>query len=133
MTQRTLRLDVEQRIKTWAASKSPAIAVAYEGVPFTKPNTEWVELYIIPAVTVNSTLETKRKTLRGSIQINIYTKDGTGTKKAELLADELIALFPPTIKTPALCIEQTGHIMNHVNDAQWRVTPVRFEYRQEDY
>lgn len=133
MTQRTLRLDVEQRITTWANSKSPVIPVAYENVPFTKPDTTWIEVYIIPSVTSNYTLSTTRKTLRGSIQVNIYTKAGTGTKTSELLTEEIVALFPPTIKTNTLCIERTGQVMSPVYDAQWRCTPVRFEYRQEDY
>lgn len=131
MSQQSLRVEVENKIKQWATSKN--IKVAYEGVPFVKPDSTFIEVYIIPAVTSNKTLETKRKTLKGSIQVNIYTKDGVGTKQSELLAEELINLLPPTIKSPNLSIEQSGYVMSPVLDAQWRVTPVRFPYRQESY
>ena len=72
MTQRTLRNEVETKLKTWAESKSPVIQIAYENVSFTKPTTTFVEVYISPAATVNPTVNAKRATQYGIIQINIY-------------------------------------------------------------
>ena len=71
MTQRTLRKEIEDKVAAWAASKSPTIKVAYENVTFVKPDTTFVELYIIPATTVNPTVNAKRSTLYGMIQFNI--------------------------------------------------------------
>jgi hypothetical protein len=133
MTQRTIRLEVEAKVKAWAAAQSPAIPIAYENVAFTKPDTTFIELYIIPATTVNTTVSAARKTLTGLIQINIYTKEGVGTKKSEEIAQALIDLFPVVPKTGTVSIEQTGSIMNTLYEAQWLVTPVRFRYRQENY
>jgi hypothetical protein len=133
MTQRTIRLEVEAKVKAWAAAQSPAIPIAYENVAFTKPDTTFIELYIIPATTVNQTVSAARKTLTGLIQFNIYTKEGVGTKKSEELAQALIDLFPVVPKTGTVSIEQTGSIMNTLYEAQWLVTPVRFRYRQENY
>ena len=138
MTQRTIRSEVEAKVKAWAAAQSPAIPIAYENVTFTKPsptddNSRFIELYIIPATTVNQTVNAARKTLTGLIQFNIYTVAGVGTKKSEELAQALIDLFPVVPKTGSVSIEQTGSIMNTLYDAQWLVTPVRFRYRQENY
>ena len=133
MTQRTIRLEVEAKVKAWAAAQSPTIPIAYENVSFTKPDSTFIELYIIPATTVNQTVNAVRKTLTGLIQFNIYTKEGVGTKKSEELAQALIDLFPVVPKTGTVSIEQTGSIMNTLYEAQWLVTPVRFRYRQENY
>jgi hypothetical protein len=133
MTQRTIRLEVEAKVKAWAAAQSPAIPIAYENVAFTKPDTTFIELYIIPATTVNQTVSAARKTLTGLIQFNIYTKEGVGTKKSEEIAQALIDLFPVVPKAGTVSIEQTGSIMNTLYQAQWLVTPVRFRYRQENY
>lgn len=130
MTQRTIRQEVETKVKAWASSKG--IALALENVPFTKPDTTWIQLYIIPATTVNPTVNAKRATMFGFLQFNIYTKDGIGTKASEELAQEIIDLFPVVPKTGTVSIEQTGSIMNPLYDAQWRVTPVRIRYRQEN-
>jgi hypothetical protein len=133
MTQRTIRLEVEAKVKAWAAAQSPAIPIAYENAAFAKTDTTFIELYIIPATTVNQTVSAARKTLTGLIQFNIYTKEGVGTKKSEELAQALIDLFPVVPKTGTVSIEQTGSIMNTLYEAQWLVTPVRFRYRQENY
>ena len=131
MTQRTLRKEIEDKVASWAISKN--IKIAYENVPFTKPDSTFVELYIIPATTVNPTVDAKRATQYGVIQFNIYCKAGEGTKKSEDLAQELIQLFPVVPKSGTVSIEQTGSIMAPLYDAQWRVLPVRFRYRQENY
>ncbi len=129
MTQRTLRKEIEDKVAAWAATKS--IPIAYENVTFVKPSTTFVELYIIPATTVNHTVAAKRATQYGIIQFNIYCKSGEGTKKSEDLAQELIDLFPVVPKVGTVSIEQTGSIMNPLYDSQWRVLPVRIRYRQE--
>ena len=129
MTQRTLRKEIEDKVAAWAATKS--IPIAYENVTFVKPSTTFIELYIIPATTVNPTVAAKRATNYGMIQFNIYCKSGEGTKKSEDLAQELIDLFPVVPKVGTVSIEQTGSIMNPLCDSQWRVLPVRIRYRQE--
>ena len=129
MTQRTLRKEIEDKVASWAATKS--IPIAYENVTFVKPTTTFIELYIIPATTVNPTVNAKRTTLYGMIQFNIYCKSGEGSKKSEDLAQELIDLFPVVPKIGTVSIEQTGSIMNPLYDSQWRVLPVRISYRQE--
>lgn len=129
MTQRTLRKEIEDKVAAWAATKS--IPIAYENVTFVKPSTTFVELYIIPATTVNHTVAAKRATLYGIVQFNIYCKSGEGTKKSEDIAQELIDLFPVVPKVGTVSIEQTGKIMNSFYDSQWRVLPVSFRYRQE--
>jgi hypothetical protein len=129
MTQRTIRKEIEDKVAAWATPKN--IKVAYENVTFVKPDNTFIELYIIPATTVNPTVNAKRATMYGFIQFNIYCKSGEGTKKSEELAQEIIELFPVVPKIGTVSIEQTGSIMNSLYDAQWLVTPVRIRYRQE--
>lgn len=133
MTQRTVRNELETKIKNWANSHNPVIPIAFENVPFTKPDGTFIEVYLIPATTVNTTVAASRATLLGTLQCNIYTKAGVGTKLSEDLAQELINLLPVVPKTGTVSIEQTGYTMNSLMDAQWRVLPVRFRYRQENY
>ena len=114
-----------------ALASANNIPVAYENVTFVKPSTTFIELYIIPATTVNPTVAAKRATLYGMIQFNIYCKSGEGSKKSEDLAQEIIDLFPVVPKVGTVSIEQTGSIMNPLYDSQWRVLPVRIRYRQE--
>ena len=133
MTQRTLRKEIEDKVRAWANSQSPAIKIAYENVPFEKTDDTFIQLYIIPAASVNSTVDAKRVTLLGILQFNIFTKAGEGTKKSEDLAQALIDLFPVFPKIGTVSIESSGYIMSPLYDAQWRVTPVRFNYRQENY
>lgn len=133
MTQRTVRQEVTDKLKVWAASKSPAIKIAFENISFTKPTTPWVELLIIPVTTQNNDITASRSTLYGMIQINIFTPINTGTAEAEDLAQELLALYPVVPKTGTVSIEQTGSILRPSIEAQWRVTPIRFNYRQEQY
>ena len=133
MTQRTVRKELEDKIITWAASKTPQLKIAFEGVPFEKPlDQNFIEVVLIPAVSANKTLDAKRVTLYGTLQVNIYSPSGKGTKYSEDLAQSLIDFFPVFPKTGTVSIEQTGYIMPALYDAQWRVLPVRITYRQEN-
>lgn len=132
MTQRTIRLELEAKVRAWAEAKNPIIKIAYENVDFVKPDTTWIQMFLIPAITTNTTVDTKRKTHLGMVHFNIYTKLNIGTKESETLAQELIDLFPVFPKSGTVSIEQTGSIYNTFTDSLWIVTPVRIRYRQED-
>jgi len=133
MTQLTIRKELEDKIIAFAASQVPPLKVAFEGVSFEKPNEPaFLEVYRIPHATRNNYIDGIHKTLYGMLHINVYTKDGNGTKLSETIAEKLISLFPVIPKTGTVSIEQTGSIQNPVTTAQWRVLPVRFNYRQED-
>lgn len=133
MTQQVVRKEITDRLKQWASSQTTPLKIAIEGVPFEKPNTPWLELIINPVTTVDSNVGVKRSTLLGFFQVNIYCKDGEGTKLSEDLAAAIIALYPVVPKVGTVSIEATGSILNSYQDAQWRVTPVRIRYRQENY
>ena len=140
MTQKTLREELTNKLKVWAASKNPQIPIAVENVDdldiktrATAAKTAWIQVYLIPARTVNYTVSASRKTLTGFFQVNLYAPMNKGTAYSETLAQEIIDLFPVVPKTGTVSIEQTGSIMNASFDSQWRLVPVRFEYRQEDY
>ena len=131
MSQRIIRLELENKLDQWNAAQATKLKIAHEGVPFTKPDTTFLEIYFIPSATVNKNINGTRYTMYGTMQINIYNKDGNGTKEAETIAQSLIDWFPVFPKTGKVSIESTGTIQNPLSDAQWGVTPVRFRYRYE--
>jgi hypothetical protein len=131
MSQYTIRQEIESKLKSWADSQYPKLPIAFENVSFEKPTSDWLELVFMPSVTINPTVAASRATLYGMFQINIYTKQDTGTKRSEQLAESIIKLFPVVPKTGTVSIEQTGSVMNPLYDSQWRILPLRFRYRQE--
>jgi len=131
MSQRVIRLELEQKLRDWNATQGDKYPIAFEGVPFTKPNNTFLEIYLIPSASVNKNINGVRYAMYGTMQINIYNKDGNGTKEAETIAQSLIEWFPVFPKTGKVSIESTGTIQSPLSDAQWGVTPIRFRYRYE--
>lgn len=132
MSNTTIRNILENKLKSWAVSNN-INNIAYEGVAFEKPTTTWIEAKIDHAATINPTVDAIRKTYFGILQININVKDGNGTRVIETLADSLIQEFAVLPKLGNLSIERTPYVGSSWVDAQWRVLPVRINYRYEVY
>ena len=130
MSNTIIRNTLENKLKTWAVSKNIS-SIAVEGVTFDKPTSTWVEAKIDHAATINPTVDAIRKTYFGIFQVNIYVKDGNGTKVIETLADSLVQEFAVLPKLGNLSIEKPAYIGSSWLDAQWRVLPVRINYRYE--
>lgn len=131
MTLQVLRSTLETKLKTWADANN--LPVAYEGVPYTKPDTAWVDCFIIPATTMNKTVSAARKTYYGIFQVNIYVKDGTGNRTIEALGQSLIDAFPVVPKVGAVSVEATPSYTQPILEGVWRILPVRIKYRYETY
>lgn len=123
-----IRSFFENKVKTYATSKS--FQVAYEGVPFTKPDGTWIECRMMPSPVYNRNCAANRKIFQGFFQINIYVKDGGGSRAIETIADEISALFP-IVPKQVVSIEQFPNTMPALTDGIWRVKPIRINYRYE--
>lgn len=129
-----IRQEVESAITTYAASQSPAIPVAYEGVPFTKPTgAPYLEVVFLSNNILNATVDATRQRIHGSFQINCYVPDGKGMKRLEALTSDIVALFPVYDKARyvTFSVEQPANVSPTMTDAAFRFAAVRVQYRQE--
>lgn len=122
----------ETRIKTFAATESTTLTVAYEDVPFTPPERgAYLEIFLLPANTINCTVDGIRNRYLGIFQVNIYTKAGTGRKTSEILEKKIIDLFP-VVPKGTVSIEQTPSAYRiHQELAGWKCTAISINYRYE--
>ena len=127
-----IRSELETRLSAWANSFNPVIPVAWEGIDFQIPSSGvYVEPFILPATTINPTVDGGRKRYTGYFQVNIHVKDNSGTKKLNELSDSLVNYFPIVPKTGNVSIERTPSIGRGITDNGWRIVPVSIPYRME--
>lgn len=128
----TIRAELETRLRTWADAQSPAIKIAFENMPFTKPTSGvFLETFLIPNITLNPTIDASRQRLMGIFQVNCWaSSDNKGMKAAESLAQSVIDLFPVVPKTGSVSIERTPYASPSLLDnSGWRIVPVTIQYR----
>lgn len=96
MSDRIIRSLFEGRLKAWATARVPALPIAYEDVAFTPSadGSPYLRAFLLPANTTSEDLEGKHTAYRGVFQVSVVTKAGAGRGAAELIAEEIAALFP---------------------------------------
>ena len=128
----TVRSELTERVKTLATMLS--IQVAYEGNSFTKPanSAAFLEMFIIPANTMDVTVDGRRQRETGYMQINVWSKQGVGTMQGETIANTIKSAFPLVPKTGTVSIEATPTIKQGILDnSGYRIIPVVIPYRHE--
>ena len=130
----TIRQELEGRVKALAAAQIPPIKVAYEDVAFDPTGLDaWLEVIIVPAATVNVTVDANRIREVGVMQVNVWCKTGQGAGKGEKIADKIIAAFPMMPPTGTVWITQTPYKSRAIKDESgWRIVPVTINYRKEN-
>lgn len=133
MSQAIVRSDLESKLLAWAATHSPTVKIALQNVPFIKPAdySPFVEEFLIPAYTVNASLDGSRQRYLGIFQLNIWTKDGIGSGTAERILASLEQHFPVIPKTGLVSVEQTPSAGRAIQQEGWEITPVMIKYRYE--
>lgn len=129
-----IRQEVETAVAAYASAQSPAIPIAYEGVPFTKPvGAPYLEIVFLSNNILNATVDATRQRVHGSFQINCYVPDGKGMKRLDTLTNDIAALFPVFDKAryTTFSVEQPANVSPPMTDAAFRVAAVRVQYRQE--
>lgn len=95
MSNKTIRSLLENRLKTWAAARSPALRIAYQDAPFTPAAGEtYLECFVLPADTDSQDFAGEHRLYRGVWQVTIVKPKGKGLPAALAIEDELAALFP---------------------------------------
>jgi hypothetical protein len=129
-----IRQEVEGAIEAFANSQSPALPIAYEGKPFTKPTgIPWLEIVFLNSVVTSATVDASRTRTYGTIQINVFCPDGRGMKQLDSLTATVAALFPVTDRAryATFYVDQPPNISPAMIDTQFRMAAVRVKYRQE--
>lgn len=133
MSQALARKILMQTLAAYASAHAPVLSISRENTSFTKPvdGATFLEVFIIPADTTTPNISADRRRFRGSVQINIWTKQGIGAGTAEGIAEEISQLFKVFPKTLLpLSIEAPATIKKSNEDiSQWWVTPVSLTYR----
>ncbi|PIB40688.1 hypothetical protein AOA59_27055 [Pseudomonas sp. 2822-15] len=96
MSDRIIRKLFEGRLKAWADARPTKLQIAYEDVAFTPPanGAACLKAFLLPGNTDSEDLEGKHTSYRGVFQVSVVTASGVGRGAAELIADEIAALFP---------------------------------------
>lgn len=136
MSQKAIRAKLTVPLAAYAAAHNPALRLNVEGESFTKPvdGSTFLEVFLVPANTIVSTLAGNKRRFFGDFQINVWTKDGVGTATGETIAEEIAQLFPvlPKSTFTPVSIEAPASIKRAITDtAGWRVIPVCLSYRAE--
>ena len=128
----SIRSEFEIKLAAFAASQSPVVLVAYEGVPFNKPPSGlWIQCFLVSSNTINPTVDANRGRTTGIYQVNCWGRDGRGSKETDDLASKVVALFPVYPKYGTVSIEQIPNSAAAYTDTDYRVVPVRIRYRTE--
>lgn len=133
MSNTVIRAELETRLKAWADAQTPKIPISFEGVPFTKPTSGmYLECFLLPAATIDVDVSATRKRRLGIFQVNCWMESGTGMRQVEILAQNIIDLFPIVPKTGAVSIESTPYADDSILDPSgWIAVPVTVQYRHE--
>ena len=127
----SIRSEIEIKVANWAATQTPPITVAYEGVPFVRDKSPYVEVIFLDSNAVNPSIDAVRRRTRGVVQINVCVLDGHGSKDVDALSEAIVNLFPVVPKTGTVSIEQTPSESQALLDGIWRIVPVMIKYRYE--
>ena len=126
-----IRKELEQRLEALAYRWSWLIS--WENAPF---NTEaydgtFIEAFIIPAATLNASLNGIRVRHLGIFHLNIWTRDGIGAGEAETILQRICDVFVVIPKTGNVSIEKPPYAGKSYFNNGWRITPVTINYRSE--
>lgn len=133
-----VRQELETKLKAFAEAQVPPILIAYEDKSFEKPVDNsgkylpFLECVIVPAATINVTVDGNRIRELGVMQVNVWYPSGKGAGFGEALANKVIAHFPVVPISGTVVITQTPFKSRAIKDESgWRIVPVTINYRQE--
>lgn len=128
----SVRSELTVRLANLAATLN--IPVAYENTPFTPPinNGPFIEAILMPSTTVDVTVDGLRQRELGYLQLNVWSKQGVGTKQSEDICNAIKNAFPLIPKIGDVSIEATPSIRQAIIDnSGYRIVPVIINYRLE--
>lgn len=133
MSQQQVRALIETRLKDWADDND--FQCEWENVTFTPDGSQYLKFNLLPAQTLSDDLAGKLRAFIGVAQITVFMASGVGTGPAELVVDQLDALFPAsqTIFGTALNVLILTPVTpgNGFPDEAYYAVPVSFQYRAD--
>lgn len=134
MSQARIRAAFEARLATWAETKR--LPILWQNVAGNVPAVDHLRAYLLPATTTARDLAGDNRSYRGTFQVSVFTKAGTGSANAEAIARELDDLFPVTLRmlSVGLAVYVTTPMSAHVaiQSDGWYSVPVDCRYRAEE-
>lgn len=134
MSTQIIRSELTKRLNTWAEAQVPPVTLSLEGEAFDKPadKSPWLQVFLLPAPTVNPTVDGLNKREIGIFQVNCWVwDDGGGAGKSDRLVQNVVDLFPIIPKFSDVSVERTPSISRPLGEDGWRVTPISISYRYE--
>lgn len=135
MSNKLCRRAIETQLAAWAAARLPALAIAYENVPFNAPAGAYLRGFLMPAKTASNDLAGAARTYSGVYQVSVVAPINAGPGAAEGIADELAALFPlnQRLSVPGLVLQVITPVTaaQGAQDATNFIVPVSFGYRAD--
>lgn len=136
MSNKACRALIEAKLAAWASARVPALAIAWENVPFQPAaGATYLRGFLLPAVTTSPDLAGALRTWRGVYQVNVVAPINVGPGLADGIAAELEAVFPLNQRTVGSGL--TLQIITPVTAAQGAeddvnyIVPVSFQYRAD--
>lgn len=136
MSTEAVRSILETRLSSWAATRVPALRVAYENVPFTPAAGEtYLRAYLLPAKTESLDLQGVHRGYRGVFQVTVVRPNGAGRGPALGIAAELNTLFPMngryTSGSVTVQVITPASVGPGIQEPSEFAVPVSFEYRAD--
>jgi hypothetical protein len=128
----SIRSELNNRLSVLATSL--ALPLCLENTKFTKPlgNAPFLEMFIIPAATLDVTVDGTRQRQVGIMQINVWCPVGNGTKQTDDIVAAIKTSFPLVPKQGSVSIENTPSEKQAILDPSgYRITPIIIPYRME--
>ena len=128
----SVRNELTVRLANLAATLN--IPVAYENVSFVPPpnSAPFLETVLMPSTTVDVTVDGTRQRETGFLQVNVWSKQGVGTKQSDDICNAIKSAFPLIPKIGDVSIEATPSIRQAIDDKSgYRIVPVIINYRLE--
>lgn len=130
MTYKNIQAALEKKL----ATITPALATAYENVPFTPvQNTPYQRVNLLPNATQDRAISADVREYLGLFQVTLCYPVGTGRGAAQARADAIDAAFKPVQRltegtTKVEIVESAQVATGFVDGDRWTV-PVTIRYR----
>lgn len=124
---------IRQLLEVRLNAITPALATAFENVPFTPlQTTPWQTVHLLPAKTLNPTFGDAFKRETGIFQITLNYQENAGAAAAVARAELIRAQFPRGLAlfsgTLRVLIDQAPSVAIGINDGGWYRLPVSIPF-----
>lgn len=123
--------DILTGVFTRMGTLATSLPIAWPGVNFTPPNSGmWLQIRHFPNEPNNIGWQTDaQQEYIGFVQVQVFTRPGTGIVNATEIAEEVIAHFAKGTEFGPVCVSRRPYTSPDVVDSDWIYIPVTIPYR----